>query len=148
MLIYSFHFGIYICILSRSCHTKVFLKTVFLKIPQYLQENTCTGASFLSATSNFINEETPAQCFPKPLTTFAKSPIVNSYWVLNTPITSLLKHRECQRNDLQSLFSVKLSENSKIVTVLYQHDKSTIQRDKPLGGSKVDSALHPSEVDK
>ena len=35
-----------------------------------------TGVSFLSAASSFINEETPAQCFPKPLTIFAKSSIV------------------------------------------------------------------------
>ena len=54
----------YICILSRCCHTKVFLKTAFLKVLQNSQENTCTGVSFLSAGSNFINEETLAQCFP------------------------------------------------------------------------------------
>ena len=68
----------YICILSRSCRTEVFLEKVFLKISQNSQENTCTGVSFLSAASNFfINEETPPQCFPKPLTIFAKSFIVD-----------------------------------------------------------------------
>ena len=32
---------------------------------------------FLSAASNFINKETPAQCFSKPLTIFAKSSIAD-----------------------------------------------------------------------
>ena len=45
-------------------------------------------------------------------------------------ITSLLKHIECQRTDLQSLFSVKLNDNSKILIVLYYHDRSTSQRGK------------------
>ena len=51
---------------------EVFLKKVFLKIGQNLQEGTCTGVSFLRAADNFINEEPPPQCFPKPLTIFAK----------------------------------------------------------------------------
>ena len=63
----------YICILSRSSRTEVFLKKVFLKISQNLQENTCTKVSFLSAACNFINEETLAQCFPKSLAIFGKS---------------------------------------------------------------------------
>ena len=71
--IYSFHFGI----ISRSIRTEVFLKMVFLKISQNSQENTCTGVSYLSATSIFINEETPTLCFPKALTIFAKSSIVD-----------------------------------------------------------------------
>ena len=65
----------YICILSRS--SLVFFKKVFLKISQNLQENTCTAVSFLRAASNFNNEETPVQCFPKPLTIFTKSFIVD-----------------------------------------------------------------------
>ena len=60
----------------------MFLKTVFLKLLQNSQENTCTGVSLLSAASNFINEETPAQCFSKLLTIYTKSPIINSDWVL------------------------------------------------------------------
>ena len=52
-------------------------KTVLLKISQNLQENVCTGVSFLSAASNFINEEILAQCFPKLLTIFAKSSIID-----------------------------------------------------------------------
>ena len=32
---------------------------------------------FLSAAGNFINEETPTQCFPKPLAICAKSFIVD-----------------------------------------------------------------------
>ena len=55
----------------------MFFKKVFLKISQNSNKNTCTGVSFLSAASNFINEGTPAQCYPKPLTIFAKSSIVD-----------------------------------------------------------------------
>ena len=50
---------------------------LFLKISQNSQGNTCTGVSFLSAVSNFINEETPVQCFLKLLTIFAESSIVD-----------------------------------------------------------------------
>ena len=32
-------------------------------------------------------------------------------------ITPLLKYKECQQNDVESLFPVKFSDNSKIVTV-------------------------------
>ena len=60
LYIYSFHFGI--CILSKSCRTEMYLKKLFLKISQISQENTFTRVSFLSATSNLINEETTAQC--------------------------------------------------------------------------------------
>ena len=63
----------YICILSRSSRTEVFLK----KILKISQENICTGDSFSIAASNFINEEIPAQCFPKSLTIFAKRSIVD-----------------------------------------------------------------------
>ena len=65
--IYSFHFGII------SSRTEVFLK----KILKISQENICTGDSFSIAASNFINEEIPAQCFPKSLTIFAKRSIVD-----------------------------------------------------------------------
>ena len=111
----------YICILSRSSRTEVFLKKVFLKISQNSQENTCTGVFFLCATSNFINEESPAQCFPKPLTIFAKSPIVDSDWVLNTPLYYLLAkvHKMSKKRSMKSFFSLKLSDNTKIVTLLY-----------------------------
>ena len=94
----------YICILSRSSRAEVFLKTVFLKISQNSQENTCTGVSFLSAASNFVNEETPAQRFPKPLTILAKSPIVNSDWLLYTPLYYLLAkvHRMSTKRSTKS----------------------------------------------
>ena len=94
----------YICILSRSSRGEVFLKTVFLKISQNWQENTCTGVSFLSATSNFVNEETPAHCFPKPLTILAKSPIANSDWLLYTPLYYLLAkvHRMSTKRSTKS----------------------------------------------
>ena len=55
----------------------MFLKKVFLKISQNSQDKTCTGVSFLSATYNFINGETPAQSFPKSLAVFAESSIVD-----------------------------------------------------------------------
>ena len=45
-------------------------------------------------------------------------------------ISSLLKHIKCQWTDLQSRFSVKLSDNSKVLIMLYYHSRSTIQRDK------------------
>ena len=45
-------------------------------------------------------------------------------------ISSLLKHVKCQWTDLQSRFSVKLSDNSKVLIMLYYHSRSTIQRDK------------------
>ena len=69
--IYSFHFGIIIFafrpeVAERRCSLK-----------RNSQENTCTRVSFLSAAGSFISEETPAQCFPKPLTIFAKSYIVD-----------------------------------------------------------------------
>ena len=60
----------YICMLSRSSRTDVFLKKVFLKISQNSQENTCTEVSFLSAVCNFINEQTLTQCFLKSLVIF------------------------------------------------------------------------------
>ena len=63
----------YICIQSRSIHMEVFLKKLHFKILQNSQENTCAGVSFLSAASNFINEET----WPKSLTLFAKNSIVD-----------------------------------------------------------------------
>ena len=56
----------YICILFRSSRTEVFAK--FTRKHQ---------APLLSAVSNFINEETLARCFPKPLTIFAKNSIVD-----------------------------------------------------------------------
>ena len=52
---------------------EVFLKKVYFKILQNSQENNCTGVSFLSAASNFINEET----WSKSLTLFAKNSIVD-----------------------------------------------------------------------
>ena len=42
----------------------------------------------------------------------------------------VLKHIECQRTSLESLFSVKLSDNSKILIVLNYHNTSTMERDK------------------
>ena len=80
----------YICILCRSSRREVFLKKVFLKNSQNSQEINCTGVFFLSAASNLINEETPTQCFPKPLTIFTKSFFVDirristHKWVINT----------------------------------------------------------------
>ena len=55
-----------------------------------------------------------------------------SDWVLNMPKYYLFaKYIESQQINQQSLFSVKLSDNSKVFTVLYYHNRSTIQRDKP-----------------
>ena len=68
----------------------------------------------------------------KALTIFAKGPIVDSDSVLNTSLYYLLAEvLVCQQNGLQSLFSVKLSDNSKIVTAFYYlYNRSTIQKHK------------------
>ena len=57
-------------------------------------------------TSNLINEETPAQCFPKLLTIFAKGPIVNSHWALNMLLYYLLAkvHRMSMKCSRKSFF--------------------------------------------
>ena len=98
----------YICILSRSSRL-VFFKKVFLKISQNSQENTCTAVSFLRAASNFNNEETPVQCFPKPLTIFIKSFIEMFDWVIHTPLYYLRSKTDLQRSLI------------KIATVYYHH---------------------------
>ena len=60
---------------------------------------------FLSAASNFINEKTPAQCFPKPLTIFAKSSVVDFRLGYKCArITSRSK------TELQRLSSVKVND--------------------------------------
>ena len=93
--IYLFHFGIIIFVFYPEAVVPRCSLTVFLKISQNSQENTFTGVSFLSAPSNFINEETLTQCTPKSLTVFAKRPIVNSDWALNTPLYYLLVKVHC-----------------------------------------------------
>ena len=70
LYIYSFHLLYLYSIQKQS--TEVFFRKVYLKISQSLQESTCTGVSFLSAGSNFVNKEAPEQCFPKSLTLFGK----------------------------------------------------------------------------
>ena len=70
---------------------EVFLKSLFFKISQNYQKNTCTGIPFLSSTSNFINEEILAQCFQKLYTLFWKSYIVDVW--LGYKYSSVL-HRE------------------------------------------------------
>ena len=67
-----------------------------------------------------------------PLTIFAKSAIVDSNWVQNMPLYYLLAevHSMSTKRSAKSFFSVKLSVTSIIVTVLYYHNRSTIQMDK------------------
>ena len=77
LYIFSFHFGTIIFVFYPEAVVRRWSLKVFYKIWQNSQENTSTGVSFLSAASNFINEETLAQCFPKPLTIFPKSSIVD-----------------------------------------------------------------------
>ena len=83
---------------------EVFLKKMFLKTLQNSQKNACTGVSFLSATSNFISEETPAQCFPKPLTIFAKSSIVD--------VRLGYKYASRSKTKLQRLSFIKVSDEN------------------------------------
>ena len=63
--------------------------------------------------------------------TFAKSPIVDSDQVLNTPLYHLLAkvRRISKKRSMKSSFSLKLSDNLKIVAVLYYRNRSIIQRD-------------------
>ena len=96
---------------------------MFLKISQNSQKNTCTGISFLSATTNFINEETPAQCFPKPLTIFAKSSIAD--------VRLAYKYASVLPPDLKPICKDFLLRKSviKIATVLYYHYRFVIRRE-------------------
>ena len=103
----------YICILSRSSRL-VFFKKVFLKISQNSQENTCIAVSFLRAASNFNNEETPVQCFPKPLTIFTKSFIVD-VWLGYTYASVLPSDLKLIYKDLLRRSLIKIS------TVYYHH---------------------------
>ena len=98
------------------------LKDVFLKIYQNPQENTSTGVSFLNALSNFINEETPAQCFLELLTIFAKISIVDVR--LGFEYASVLPP------DLKPIYKDILLYKSviKIATVLYYHHRFIIRR--------------------
>ena len=107
----------YICILSKSSRAEVFLKKVFLKILQNLQENICTEVSFSSAASNFINEKTLTQCFPKPSTIFAKISIV-IVWLVYKYASVLLP-------DLKQIYKEFLLRKSKIkiVAVLHYHHR-------------------------
>ena len=100
----------------------MFLKKVFLNISQNSQENTCTEMSFLTAFSNFINEEAPAKCFPKPLTIFAKGSIVD--------VRLGYKYGPVLPPDLKPLYRDFLPRKSviKIATVVYYHHKFIIQR--------------------
>ena len=77
---------------------------------------------FLSAAGSFINKETPAQCFPMPLTIFRKKlhhRCLTGFYI-RLCITSLLKYIECQRNSLQRLFSVKVSDKNGFRVILPQ----------------------------
>ena len=111
--IYSFHFGIIVFVfypeaVERRCS----------------QENTYTGVSFLSAASNFINEETPAQCVSKSLTIFAKSSIVD--------VRLCYKYASVLPPNLNPIYKDFVLRNSviKIATVLYYHHRFIIRRDK------------------
>ena len=110
--IYLFHFGI----------------VIFVFYPEVVEWRcslkTCPRVSFLSATSNFINEETLAQFFPKPLTIFTKSFIVD--FRLGYKYASVLPL------DLKPSCKDFLLWKSviKIATVLYYYHRFTIHRDK------------------
>ena len=74
------------------------------------------GNRFLPITEAYLehSQKSTMKIFAKivnglqPLIIFAKSLIVNSDWVLDTPPYYLLCKVQCQQNDLQSFFSVKL----------------------------------------
>ena len=98
--IYSFNFGIIIFVFYAEPIEQRFSLTMFLQISKNSKENTCTGVSFLSAANNFINKE----YFPKSLTIFAKSSIVDIW--LGYKCASVLTP------DLQILFSVEVSDKN------------------------------------
>ena len=94
--------------LQFRCFSVNFAK--FLRILFFLQNTYPVSASALIRsiiTSNRLMPITEAYLEPsRKSTSFAKSPIVDSDWIL------------------------KVSDNSKIVTVLYYRNRFTIQRDK------------------
>ena len=99
----------------------MFFKKMLLKISQNSQEKTCIVISFLSATINLINEETPAQCFPKPLTVHSIVDVRLGYkYVFVLP------------PDLKPIFKDFFLWKSviKTATVSYYHHWFIIQRDK------------------
>ena len=71
--IYSFNFSIIIFVFkSRISRTEVFLRKVFLKISENSQGNTFTVVSFLSAASNFINDDDYGTVFSNTVDYFRK----------------------------------------------------------------------------
>ena len=60
---YSYHFGIIIFVFYLEAVVPCCSLRSLLKDSQNSQENTCKEASFLSATSNFFEKETPAYVF-------------------------------------------------------------------------------------
>ena len=64
----------------------------------------------------------------KPFIVFPKSTIVDYNWILNTPMYYLLAevHRTSTKRYTKSFSFVKLSDNSKIITMLYYRNRSTV----------------------
>ena len=122
--IYLFQFGIITFAFFPEAVERKYSWQLFLKISQNSQKSTCTGVPFLASSSNFINEETPAQCFPKPLTVFAKSYIV--YVRLGYKYDSVL-HLELKPSCKDFLLWKSVI---KILNVLYYHHRFIIQRNK------------------
>ena len=90
------------------------------------------GNSFLPITEGYLEPSRKSTMKFKPLIIFAKSPFVDSDCVLNTPLYYLLPKVQgmSTNRSTKSFFSVKLSDNSKIVIVQYYGNRSKIQRDK------------------
>ena len=64
----------------------------------------------------------------KPFIAFPKSTIVVYNWILNTPLYYLLAevHRTSTKGSTKSFSFVKLSDNSKIITMLDYRNRSTV----------------------
>ena len=65
----------------RSNHQRYCIKELFLKISQYLQENTCAGVPFLiklqvSEECDFIKKELQRRCFLVNIVKFLRTPIL------------------------------------------------------------------------
>ena len=91
----------------RSSRLQMFFKKVFLKILQYLEENTCVGLK----ACNFIKKRLQHKCFPENIAKFLRTTffIEHLWWllvfllmmVINVYSTEYL--RQSQKNSQKSI---------------------------------------------
>ena len=92
------------------------------------------GNRFLLITEAYLepSRKSTMNLFCKIKTIFARKPDRRFRLDSDMPLYYLLAkvHRMSRKRSTKSFFSLKLGDNSKIVTVLYYRNTSTIQRDK------------------